>query len=168
MREKIKYLIIVFICLSVVSFSGCESVRRKFVRKSKAEQDNPEEVIYAPQEYPVEVMSNEQLYRQYYTLWKGWHQELMEVLSGGQNHKKQVGCITEIVNNLNKMKDLLEPEAQVGLDGYIQKILPIKDEIIAGRSNASNFEFMRSKLESIKSKISKDYISKKIKPNIIK
>jgi len=156
------------ICFSLVSLSGCESVRRKFVRKSKAERDNPEEVIYAPQEYPVQVMSSEQLYRQYYTFWRGWHQDLMDVLSTGENHKKQVECVTEIVNNLNRMKNLLVAEAQPKLNGYIEQIIPMKDEITAGRSNPSNYAIIRSKMESIKTKISNDYIPKKIRPYFIK
>lgn len=168
MKERARLLLIVFMCLSIVSLSGCETVRRKFVRKAKAEKENPEEVIYVPQEYPVQVTSNEDTYRNYYTFWKGWHQELIEVLSEGQNHKKQVECINEIVSNLNKMKDLLTLDAQSGLNESIQKIIPIKDEIVAGKSNPSNFAIMKVKLESIKNKIAKDYIIKKIKQSIIK
>ena len=113
-------------------------------------------------------MSNEDMYRNYYTFWRGWHQELVEVLSEGQNHKKQVECVTEIVNNLNKMKALLVPAAQEGLQGQIQKLVPIKDEIIAGRSNATNFYTMKMQLESIQTKVTKDYAAKKVKNYIIR
>jgi hypothetical protein len=151
-----------------MSLSGCETVRRKFVRKAKTEKENPEEVIYVPQEYPVQVTSNEDMYRNYYTFWKSWHQELIEVLSEGQNHKKQVECINEVISNLNKMKDLLVPDAQGGLNEYIQKVIPIQGEIVSNRSNPGNLAIMKAKLESIKSKIARDYIIKKIKQKIIK
>lgn len=162
-----RYLSIILICIFIFSLAGCETLRRKFTRKSKAERENVEEVVYEPKEYPAQIMSNEDIYRTYYTFWRGWHQELVEVLAEGQNHKKQVECITEIINNLNKMKDLLSPTAQEGLKGQLQKLMPIKEEIVSGRSNATNFYTMKMQLESIHSKITNDYAFKKVKHQII-
>jgi hypothetical protein len=166
-RFSARYPLIILLGISLVSLSGCETLTRKFVRKSKAEKENVDEVIYSPQEYPAQIMSNNDMYRDYYTFWKGWHQELVDVLSEGQNHKKQVECINEIINNLNKMKDLLVPEAQEGLKRYIQRLSPIQQEIVAGRSNASNFSTMKAQLESIRTKINNEYSAKKAQNYII-
>ena len=162
-----KLLSIIFICLFLISSSGCQTLKRKFTRKPKTEKENVEEVIYEPQQYPQQTLSNEDMYRNYYTFWRGWHQDLMEVLSEGQNHKKQVECITEIINNLNKMKDLLLPEYQAGLKDNLQKLYPIKEEIVSRRSNSANFYLMKMELERVRSKITKDYTIKKIKPYLI-
>lgn len=173
MKNKIrlltKLLFIIFICFSLVSLSACQTLKRKFTRKSKTEkEEDVEEVIYEPQEYPAQVMSNEEMYRNFYTFWRGWHQELVEVLAEGQNHKKQVECITEIINNLNKMKDLLVPEGQLKFNDYLQRLAPIREDIVAGRSNVSSFYWMKIKLEGIKSGITKDCTPKKVKNYIIR
>jgi hypothetical protein len=162
-----KSLLIIFVCIAVTSFFGCQTLKKKFTRKSKAEKENVEEVVYSPQEYPVQVISNEEMYRTYYTFWRGWHQELTEVLSEGENRKKQVECINEIITDLNKMKDLLTPDVQANLKEYIQQLTPIQEEIIAGRSNATNFYSMKMKMESLRSKITKDYTPNKVKKYII-
>jgi hypothetical protein len=165
---KIRLFFIIFIlaCLSVTY--GCETLRRKFTRKPKSERVDTEEVIYEPQEYPVKVMSNEDNYRLYYTFWRGWHQELIDVLAEGQNRKKQVECINEIIKNLEKMQNLLAPDYQAGLQAQIQQLLPIQAEIVGGRSNAGSFYWMKMKLESVKSRIGKDFAPLKVKAYIIK
>lgn len=167
-KLPVRLVLIIFISISMISLCGCQTLKRKFTRKAKSEKENVEEVIYEPQEYPAQVMSNEDMYRLYYNFWRGWQQELMEVLSEGQNHKKQVECITELINNLNKMKDLLVPEVQTNLSSQINELLPMKDEIISGRGNATNYDWMKIKLDSVKKKISQDYIPRKIKSYIIR
>jgi len=113
-------------------------------------------------------MTNEQMYRMYFNFWKSWDQELAEVLAEGQNHKKQVESINEMVSNLNKMKDLLTADTQSGLNDSLQKLAPIRDEIVSGKSNVTNFFYVKSKLESLRSKINRDYAPKKIKNYLIR
>jgi hypothetical protein len=161
-------IFIIFISFCLLAACGCETLRKKFIRVPKSERVNTEEVVYEPKEYPVQVMSNEDNYRLYYTFWRGWHQELIDALDEGQNHKKQIECINEIIKNLEKMKALLSPEKQAGLEEQLGTLSSIQKEIVEGGNNASNFYWMKMKLESAKSRITKDFAPAKVKADIIK
>lgn len=162
-----KTSLIVYLGVSLLFVCGCQTLKKKFTRKPKAEKENVEEVIYAPQEYPAQVLSNEDMYRDYYALWRGWAQDLDEALVEGGNRKRQAMSITEMVNNLNKMKGLLTVEAQSGLDKYIAKILPIKDAILSGKASAADYYWMKIKLDGIKARIARDYLPRKVKSRLI-
>ena len=156
-----------FLCFSVMYLFGCESIARKFTRKSKAQKENTEEVIYQPQEYPAEKFSNEDMYRASYNFWKGWAQELTEELTENANHKRQVYCANEMIKNVEKMQELLKPEARIGLVGCVQKLMPIRDEIVNSRGMLNDYSGMKTRLESIKSKIGKEYAPEKMANFII-
>ncbi|MFZ5799857.1 MAG: hypothetical protein ACOY3D_00540 [Candidatus Omnitrophota bacterium] len=170
MERKTEYFrkgISVSIAVSLLFLSGCQTLKKKFTRKPKGEEENVEEVIYAPQDYPAKVVSTQELYRNYYALVRGWAQELDDALVEGGNHKRQVMCITEMVNNLNKMRDLLTVEAQPGMDKYIALVASLRDAIAAGKASSADFYWMKVKLDSVKARIARDYLPSKMKGRLI-
>jgi hypothetical protein len=113
---------LLFGCALVLVFNsaGCESLGRKFVRKPKVEDINKEEVIYEPQEYKSESLTNQDLYRQYFLYWRTWQDEFIDSLEESGNRKKQLNSLNEAIRNLENIKVLLNPEVAAKLDVYIK------------------------------------------------
>jgi len=149
----------------LVSLIGCEAFVRKFTRKPKKENLPKEEMVFAPEEYKGPQMAKEELYRQYFLFWKSWHDELMNSLSGGANHKKQISCATEAIKNLVNLKTLLNEEKQKKLDIYISQLNDLKELVtkdVYGKNIAGN----RQNAERIKSNIIREFSYKKISKDI--
>lgn len=143
---------------------GCEAFVRKFTRKSKKEIQK-EEPVLAPEEYKGPQMSREELYRQYLLFWRSWHDELINSLSSGANHKKQVGCVNETIKNLGQLRTLINEEKQKKLDNYISQLKDLKDLIVKdpyGNNLAKN----RFNAERIKRDILRDFSYNKISKDV--
>lgn len=126
LRRKV---IILLLLVLIVNFFGCsESFRKKFTRKSKDDQ-KPEEMIISPKDYSKQELSSEEAYRLYYTYWKAWHLELMDVFIAGESRKKIVSCFDQTILNLNRLKQLLNNQEKIELlDNYINKLYSLEEE----------------------------------------
>jgi hypothetical protein len=144
---------------------GCEAFVRKFTRKPKKEESPQEEMVLAPQEYKSPEMSKEELYRQYFLFWKSWQDELIGSLSIGANHKKQISCINETLNNLEQLRLLLNETKQKELDIYINQLKELKRLIIED-SYGSNINKNRFTAEHIKRNILRDFSYNRISEDI--
>jgi len=114
----------------ILNLIGCEAFVRKFTRKPK-EADRQEEMVIAPQEYK-NTLSHEEQYRQYFTFWKAWQDELltaMDVTIEQTNNKKQIDCANEALKNLMSMKPLLNSGAQKKLDPYLSRSIDLRDAL---------------------------------------
>lgn len=123
----IKLLIVLFLVLNLV---GCEAFVRKFTRKPK-EDIHQEPMVLTPEEYKC-PLSKEELYRQYFTFWRAWQDELIAsllVVTERVNNKKQVDSADEAIKNLTSMKALLKADAQKKFDPYIVRMLDLRDSI---------------------------------------
>jgi len=161
MRHRIFLLVTVYLLL--VAILGCEAFTRKFIRKPKAEEKKPEEIVLIPQEYNAEGINKEELYREYFLYWESWQDELIDILSSRDlNRKKQVDSLREAVKNLVNMRGLLLPEKQILLDNYINEMNNLSEDI----TKDIYTDFMSNSLmkaQRIKRKIQRDFSFSKIK-----
>ncbi len=158
-------IILVFSLYLLLTFLGCEAFVRKFTRKPKNENLPKEEMVLAPEEYKGPGMAKEELYHQYFLFWKSWQDELINSLSEGANHKKQVDCTQEAIKNLINLKGLLNEERQKKLEIYISQLNDLKERIakdLYGNNIAAN----RQSAEQIKRNILRDFVYKKISKDI--
>jgi hypothetical protein len=144
---------------------GCESVARKFVRKSK-KQEAATEMVLVPQEYKGPEMSKEELYRQYYLYWSSWQDELINALTQKASLKKKVDCLQEALKNLINMKMMLVAEAQKNFDLEIARLKDLLASIKSDVYGANDNQNSRI-AESINSDMHKNFIYPKIR-NYIK
>jgi hypothetical protein len=159
---KLKNVFFVFIVYSVIlNIIGCEAVMRKFSRKSKKENLPQTEMVLVPEEYR-DTMGKEELYRQYFLFWKSWHDELINSLSIGANHKKQIGSVNEAIKNLEQLKVYLNAEKQKKLDIYLDQLKTLK-ELITKDVYGSNINTNRWTAENIKRNILRNFTFNKIK-----
>ena len=160
--------LILSVCALVLVFelAGCESLGRKFARKPKAEDKKTEEVVFAPQEYKGEGVTNADLYKQYFLFWRTWQEELIDSLEPNGNRKRQIDSINEGLKNLESIKLLIKPEAAARLEEHI-KTLQVLRQAVGKDSYFSNVANNRRRAEILRRDIIKDFSFVKIKDSIL-
>ncbi|TAM41833.1 hypothetical protein EPN54_01600 [bacterium] len=156
-----KFIMIFFSGIIVLNLAGCESFTRKFTRKPK-KTDQAVEMVLVPEEYNGPNMTKEELYRQYFTYWKSWQDELINALTQNSSLKKKLDCAQEAIKNLVNMRSLMIEQAQKNLDVYIarsQDLLSDMQSDTYGMGNNRN----RLAAERVKSDIQRGFIYPKVK-----
>jgi len=162
-----KRVIIFLLLVLVVNFFGCgESFRKKFVRKSKYEQKK-EEMVISPKDYSKQELSSEEAYALYYTYWKSWHLELMDVFVAGESRKKIISCFDQTILNLNRLKQLLNNQEKISLmDNYINKLYSLEEEFKAKNIAMVSMSRMRDESRRLFINIQRDFSFSKVKNNL--
>ena len=158
----IRYTLILFLIGNLI---GCDAFVRKFTRKHKREA-RKEEMVLAPEEYKPPQLTKEEVYRHYFLFWKSWHDELINSLAVGANHKKQIDCAEEALKNLDLLRVTLQEKKQKRLDIYINQLKGLK-ESIAQDLYGNNFSANRLTAERIKRGILRDFSYDKIKNYLV-
>ncbi|NQU19531.1 hypothetical protein HQ550_05220 [bacterium] len=162
---KIRFVIFVLVTLIFVSF-GCESFRKKFIRKPK-DRPKEEEMVIFPKDYSKQQLPSDEAYMQYYTYWKSWHNELISHLVKGGSKKKIISCFEQTILNLNRMKDILASnEKVVFLDEYIAKILSLDEEVKAKSLVMISMSQLRNQSERLLRAIERDFAFSKVKDDL--
>ena len=95
----LRYIVILFLCLS---FAGCATLQKKFVRKKK-EEEKPAPVI-TMYDYSKDLRTDE-LYKKHFLFWKTWQLELIGRMDA--TYKKRNDCYDHIIANLMEMQRYL-------------------------------------------------------------
>jgi hypothetical protein len=156
-----KILSIIFFGILLLDLIGCEAFTRKFTRKSKR-TDPTIEMVLVPEEYKGPDLSKEEIYRQYYTYWSSWQDELINALTQNASLKKKVDCAQQSLKNLVNMKMMLVDDAQKNFDREIAKLNELLVYIKSDIYGANNSRSLRL-AEKIKSSIHEDFIYPKIR-----
>lgn len=153
-------VIVTVLCLAM-SLAGCDAVQKKFTRKKKAVPKKPK--IYQLKKY--EKKPTPELYNKHYVYWQTWSAELIELL--GQNHKKDVRCIEEMVSQLKDMQHILVKEKADELQVHIDRAQEVRDTIARGAMSFATRTSVKGTLEREDRAIKRNFITSKIK-NYIK
>lgn len=164
----LKLFTVILTIFSLICLSGCETLKKKFIRKHKGEPEEEKGVVFEPQEYPSQQFSNIELYQNNYLLWKSWKQELSDSLQEGVNRKKQIENAKEMVVNLEAMKSLLQEDKQKALGLLIQNAQNINDKIADVNLNSTDLTRLKQDLETLEKNVRKDFSYKKVKDFIKK
>jgi len=154
------------LCAVLCTLLGCEAFVRKFTRKPQKQDSSIEDLVLVPEEYASLQISKDELYQKYFLYWKSWQDELIASLYPGSNHKKQIDCVNEALNNLAKIKGLLRPEINKQVDVYLAQLENLKG-LISKDLYSNNTTNNRTKAEQLKRNILRDLSYKKIKDRLI-
>jgi hypothetical protein len=163
MREKnIAFkLVIIFSCFCLAG--GCETLQRKFTRKRK-EETSKEQVILVPRDYAAHPFPNDVMYKQYFTYWKSWNQELITSLNDDSGHKKIMECVEQAGVNLKKMASYLNEEKARELEVYLKQTEQLRAEIEGDVSLLpSRLTAFRYRAERILSSVNRNFDLHKMK-----
>ena len=148
----------------LVSLTGCEAFVKKFRRKPKEEKK--EEPIIQPENYPDVALNKDELYRDYFLFWESWADELVSFLNEKANVRKQKECIQQAVDNLVKMRSLLNEEKAKSLDKFAAELAAVKNVLFQSYLNSADFSYLKNKLERIKAKVHQGFVFSKIKKDL--
>ena len=150
-------------CL-LVSLTGCEAFVKKFRRKPREEKK--EEPIIQPENYPDVALNRDELYRDYFLFWESWADELVSFLNDKANTRKQKECIQQAMDNLVKMRSLLNEEKARSLDKFAAELAAVKNVLFQSYLNSADFSYLKNKLERIKAKVHQGFVFSKIKKDL--
>lgn len=153
------------VCCLLSTLIGCAAFVRKFTRKPRGEPKKEEPVIQ-PEVYPDAAADKDELYKDYSVFWEGWVDELMEFLDEKANFKKQRECAYEALDNLMKMRELLNEEKAKSLEPLMNEFTAVKTIIFAGRLSSSDYNYLKNKVERIRSRVHRHFAHSKIRKDL--
>ncbi len=154
-----KGVVAVLILSLVFSLAGCASVQKKFTRKKK-EKYQPS-VIFLEETTYQKKYSNDYYYKTHFTMWRTWHDELIQQLGG--NSKKLRRCAQETYNHLTEMNRYLTPEKQGELQPILNTVAQITKRIDNGTVSSSEIGTVRVELEKMRRLVTNDFYYDKVK-----
>ena len=160
MRSRAFYLAAL---VSLALLTGCETVQRKFTPKRKEPKHVATSIYFQEGEYQKKF-SNDYYYKTHYTLWRTWHDELMDNL--GSNGKKVDRAAQEAVGHLQQMQQYLKPEPHAQLEVLINDLAEVVKKLDdSGRTSQTGP--IRTELERIRRAVGRDFYYDKIKDGLL-
>ena len=156
-----KFMTVVLAVTVALSIAGCDSLQKKFTRKTK--------VVKAPriiQEQKYIVKPTPELYEKHFSYWQSWSSEIIQRL--GDNQKKDERCIEEILGQLGDMRKILVPEMGDKLTKHIKRYEEVRDTIVREHVDRANGSQVLNTLEREDRIIGSEFCVSKIKNYIRK
>ena len=115
-----------------LGLSGCEPLRKKFIRKKKAAEPSAAFVpVFVPEEYAPAIAAADGVYDQHYSLALAWCKELQVNLGEDRSDKKLRYAIDEILSQLTAMQSLLDGESRQQAGQLREAALGIQRDLAA-------------------------------------
>ena len=110
---------IVMMLVMTVSFSSCESLRKKFTRKKKDQGVVDFQPVLEPQDYPAPESNPKEMYKQHYALIKVWYKDLWSGISERTSDSAVKYSIKQILDHIDQTKPLLKADKAKELDQLV-------------------------------------------------
>ena len=120
--------IVAALAVTCVLSTGCEPLRKKFVRKKQQKEEAIP--ILDPVEYAGPRETVEGVYRYHYGLWQVWQRELITAFQENQSPSRMDYLCKEVLTQLAGMQSVLTPEKRSGIDSYVKMIENIKTKVM--------------------------------------
>lgn len=167
MRKSCGAFVLV-LCAAVI-FSGCEPLRKKFVRQKKKDASASKEAVpvLQPEVYPEKVYDPVKKYKQHYGLWGVWYKDYLSILEEDGSDKRQVYVLTQMAVQLENLEKLLADEQKPGLTQLrndLQGVLDtMKTPAVMRESSA-----IQSKMRSIDDRLRNNFDIEHVQDGLIK
>jgi hypothetical protein len=166
MDKSLRFGMMLFLASAVLISSGCEPLRKKFMRKKKADVVQDKGAIYDPIEYPAVVKTSAENYSQHYGLWKVWLGDLTLNMEGNANDKKIQYTLTQMQEQLAAMRNLLNPDFQTKVDGCLSEVAELSAEF-AKPLALRNKAFLTSSIRSLDRRVKNDLALNKVRDHLV-
>ena len=142
---------------------GCETARRKFIRKRKVQRK--EEPLFALEKEYRPEFSPEVRYQAHFAYWKAAHGDLLGGL-GQMTQPRQLRAARQAIKELRAMQALLEGPPTSSLGALIEAMVAIEAQLANPSLTPSRLTMMRSTIESLRRRIDKGYDYHKVKAHL--
>lgn len=138
-------------------FSGCTTLRKKFVRKHKEEEAKELEIpILQPEEYKPHAYSSSERYRMHYTLLKGYFSDLWDSLGRNDGDKRERYLLSQVAAKIDAMAQLLQEEKRSRLKELSEKVLTSMTELDKAGA-MRRYDIMSSDLKTVENDIRRNF-----------
>lgn len=159
-----KLALVLSVILMTAGLSGCESLKKKFIRKKPPKKVSP---VLFPQDYKG-IYPNDVLYSNHFNYWRAWTEDLIDCLDTKASNKRERLAAARAVEDLQRMQDLLTGEKKGELTKYIKFYQDVQRKVKLGQPNDIDASKMRNDLESRRRVIMREFEPKEVKAYILK
>ena len=162
-------IVLIGILVLAIASSGCEPLRKKFIRQKKKDQQDTSGVIpiLEPIDYPEPVYSPLKEYQKHYSMWKVWQRELLTGLEQAASAKQELYDLDQILAQLQEMEKLLVADKQAKLSSLTAQFESLKDQL-SQQGPFRNTSSIKLKIESLGKTIREEYKFEKMKEHLAK
>ena len=155
-------VLIIFNLVSVmISASGCEPLRKKFIREKKKDKVSNFVPVLDPIDYQPAVHTAKEHYSQHYSMWKVWQRDFLDVADASTSDKRQKYTLTQAMAQLEEMKKWIVNDKQTELNSLIAELQEVEAEFNKP-APVRNSYLMRRKFETVAKQIQHEF-----KPNLM-
>jgi hypothetical protein len=127
--------------------SGCETLRKKFVRQKKKDREGQELIpIFEPVDYASQMISPEEQYKRFYSMWKIWNGDLIKTIDGEEPDSLIKYNVDQSIVQLTEMRKWLNEDKKIELDKTIKVLQSVQKDMEAPAVMRNPFQ-MKMKVE---------------------
>ncbi len=146
----------------VLSFSGCTSLKRKFVRKRQMEDKKELFIpVLEPIEYHAVEVTPKKTYTTHYVMMRAYYRDLLSMLGRLENDQRERYLITQISEKISLMARLLRKNESERLEKFSQQVQAFLIELDKAPS-MRRYDVIKHQLRLIEQDIVKAF-----KPSVI-
>ena len=140
---------IALILILGITTTGCEALRKKFIRKKSQKEKSEEFVpVLDPVEYPETVYTSQDRYKKLYSLWRIWQREMTSALTENQSSKRQRYILSQMIVQVEEMRGLLRDEKKETVGEVFRRLKDLEKDMQAP-APMRNLSIIKLKLRRI-------------------
>jgi len=159
-----KIALLLSLGIIVISLTGCETLKKKFIRKQSKKKVTP---VLVPQDYRG-IYPNDVLYSNHFNYWRTWTEDLIDCIDTKGSNKREVLAASRAIEDLQRMQELLTGPKKDELTKYIRSYENIQRKVELGQPSEIDASKIRSDLESSRRVIMRKFEPKEVKSFILK
>lgn len=167
----VRRIMLIAYCLVLsAALTGCESLQRKFTRKSKRPEARPNPII-SFQDYS-QAMTPLDRYRKHYLIFDYWNSELLAALQDAHpNPKRFKRASGEALSELEALKDLVTEDVATQMTPILEERATIHRQLQSGTFTQSQATGVWHRLESQTRQIHREFfwrdVEERLKPPVV-
>jgi len=163
MKNNYRKVALILLVLFTLSLSGCETLKKKFIRKQPPKKISP---VLVPKDY--RGYPNDVLYSNHFNYWRAWTEDLINCLDTQGSNKRERLAAARAVEDLQRMQELLIEPKKEELSKYIKFYEGVQKKMDLGQPNGIDASEIRGDLESRRRVIMRQFEPKEVKAFILK
>lgn len=120
---------IMLIFVVMLNLTGCEPLRKKFIREKKNDQSEESLAVLDPIDYPARMVNAGENYAYHFSMWNVWQKDFMNLLAKETNEKRKQHTIGQVLLQLKEMKRWLNIDKAAELDKIIGRYEIVLSEV---------------------------------------
>lgn len=143
-----------------IGMSGCEPLRKKFVREKKKDKNSTEFIpVLSPIDYAQKSVSPEKKYRYHYGLWQVWIRDYLTIIQKKGSDKREKYLLDQIILQTMEMQKWVSKTQSQGLVKILDKLNQAKETYKKPRL-VRNISRLKIKINSVEKMMRRQFSPK--------